>query len=432
VRVGQAARIALRGNPRQRYWMLRRQIANLSALRRPAVRPFTRVLFRDWIRFLFGVVRPIHGQTRERGEAATAWLLRAQRATSDDGVSLGYFPCRASTTAGWLDSYPETTGYIIPSLLESADQLGCEDVRRSALKMADWEISVQMPSGAVQGGMVCAPKDQVPAVFNTGMVLQGFSAAYRATGDARFREAGRRAADFLVADMGDDGHFRSHGAFVAQHSIKTYNCLCGWALWQFAENVDDDRYAKIAIRAAEAALGQQQPNGWFANNCLVDREAPISHTIGYTLQGILEVGIRAGREDLITAARRGIAPVISRISPSGFLAGCFFSNWEPAAFSSCLTGNAQLAVTCYRLYELTRNDEYRQAADRLVDYLKALQILEGDDPGVIGAIGGSFPLLGSYMTLGYPNWATKYFLDALMLQDRLSGGSRGGAGGAGG
>lgn len=81
---------------------------------------------------------------------------------------------------------------------------------------------------------------------------------------------------------------------------------------------------------------------------------------------------------------------------------------------------------------MTGNEEYRQAADRLVDYLKALQILEGDNPGVIGAIGGSFPLLGSYMTLGYPNWATKYFLDALMLQDRLSGGSRGGTGGAGG
>jgi hypothetical protein len=25
------------------------------------------------------------------------------------------------------------------------------------------------------------------------------------------------------------------------------------------------------------------------------------------------------------------------------------------------------------------------------------------------------------MVGGYPNWATKYFLDALMLQDRLSG-----------
>ena len=58
----------------------------------------------------------------------------------------------------------------------------------------------------------------------------------------------------VYLDMGDDGHFRSHGAFVVQHSVKTYNCLCGWALWQFAEDSADERYTKVAIRAAEAAL----------------------------------------------------------------------------------------------------------------------------------------------------------------------------------
>src|SRR5262249_5597247 len=150
--------------------------------------------------------------------------------------------------------------YIIPTLLEFAARLHWEDTKRCALRMADWEIEVQMPSGAVQGGRVCAPAQQVAAVFNTGMVLQGWSAAYRATGEMRFIEAGTRAADFLFADMGNDGHFRSHGAFVAQDSIKTYNCLCGWALWQFSEDVADERYAKLAVKVAEAAMGQQRPN----------------------------------------------------------------------------------------------------------------------------------------------------------------------------
>jgi len=34
----------------------------------------------------------------------------------------------------------------------------------------------------------------------------------------------------------------------------------------------------------------------------------------------------------------------------------------------------------------------------------------------VGAVAGSFPLFGGYMRAGYPNWATKYFLDALLLQ----------------
>jgi hypothetical protein len=421
VRVRTAARILLRTGLRERYWALRRHLDRIPALRRPAARPFAKVLVKDWVRFLLGTARPVQGQTREHAEAVVAWLLRAQTASDDDGVSLGYFPCLPNTTAGWLDSYPETTGYIIPTLLEFAARFQRNDVRQAALRMARWEIDIQMPSGAVQGGTVCAPEGQVPAVFNTGMVLQGFSAAYRATGEARFLEAGRSAADFLVADMDDDGHFRSHGPFVVQHPIKTYNCLCGWALWQFAEDSGDERYAKVAVRAAEAALGQQRPNGWFANCCLTDPEAPLSHTIAYTVQGLLEIGILARREDLVGAARRGVAPLLRQITPEGFLPGCFFSDWEPGVFSSCLTGNAQLAVVCYRLYEETGEAGYRTAADRLTDYLKAHQILTAPDPRVNGAIGGSFPLLGSYMTAGYPNWAAKYFLDGLLLQERLSG-----------
>ena len=55
-------------------------------------------------------------------------------------------------------------------------------------------------------------------------------------------------------------------------------------------------------------------------------------------------------------------------------------------------------------------------ADRLVDYLKGLQVLDSACAEVNGALAGSFPLFGGYMRAGYPNWATKYLLDALMLQ----------------
>jgi hypothetical protein len=70
---------------------------------------------------------------------------------------------------------------------------------------------------------------------------------------------------------------------------------------------------------------------------------------------------------------------------------------------------------------VTGDRRYRDHADRMVDFLKALQCLDSADPGINGALAGSFPLLGSYMPGGYPNWATKYFLDALMLQDHMSG-----------
>ena len=408
------------GTLKERYWAARKSIALSARLLRPANGVYALHVIGNHLRFLSGMVRPVNGQTRERAQAAAAWLLRAQDATPDRGVSHGYFPGDPGNGNGWRPSYPETTGYIIPSLLDFAERFKDDTVRSRALEMAAWEIEVQMASGAVQSGILGEPGQQAPAVFNTGMVLHGYTAAYRASGDLRFREAGRRAADFLLSDLGADGHFRTHGASVTQHRIKTYNCLCAWALYRFAEDTSEGQYEAAAIKAVEAAVGQQQPNGWFANDCLSDPAAPLLHTIGYTLQGILEVGILANREDLVDCVRRGTDPLLARMSPRGFLHGQFYADWEPAAFGSCLTGSAQLGVVGYRLYETTRDERYRSAADRILDYLKALQIVDSPNPGVNGALAGSFPLLGSYMTAGYPNWATKYLLDAVLLQDRLA------------
>jgi uncharacterized protein YyaL (SSP411 family) len=418
VRLGTSARIIedlARKGLRENYWDLAAMAARVARLGRPENRVFRGRVLRELGWYLTGGPAPIRGEARERARAAVEWLCRAQDAGDDDGVAHGYFPCDGPTA--WRPSYPETTGYIITSLLRYADRYGDEAVRRRALRMAGWEIAVQMESGAVQAGTVCPPERQVAAIFNTGMVLDGWASAYEATEDAQYLKAGDRAADFLVGDLGEDGHFRSHGSHVTMARIKTYNCLCAWALYRHGVNRHEPRYRDAAVVAVEAAVRQQSPRGWLRDNCLTRPEAPLLHTIGYALQGILEVGVLAGRADFIDAAARGADAVLARMRPSGFLHGRFYEDWEPAGWSSCLTGSAQLAVVCYRLGQVTGRPGYRAAADRLVDFLKPLQAIGTADPSLNGALGGSFPLFGSYMTAGYPNWATKYLLDALMLQD---------------
>jgi hypothetical protein len=344
--------------------------------------------------------------------------MRAQQATDDDGVSCGYFPCSAEP-GGWKPSYPETTGYIVTSLLTYADRYDDDSVRAAALRMAYWEVAVQMDCGAVQGGPVCRRDQQTAAAFNTGMVLDGWCSAYEATRDTTILSAARRAADFLVGDLDDRGYFRTNGAFVPAGEIKTYSCLCAWAMYRFGDLTGDAHYRDEAIRCIEAALRQQRPNGWIAHNCLTRSQAPLTHTIGYALQGILEIGVAAGRPDFVSAVRAAFDRIRERIRPAGYLAGRFYDDWAPAQLSSCLTGSAQLAIVGYRLYEHFGEEEHRWAADRLVNFLKALQTLDLRDAAIHGALAGSFPLLGAYMRAGYPNWATKYLLDALMIQERI-------------
>src|ERR1051326_5381081 len=54
--------------------------------------------------------------------AAAEWLKRAQDATGNGGFS-GRYHLRT----GWSSSYPETTGYIVPTLLELSRYLGDPD-----------------------------------------------------------------------------------------------------------------------------------------------------------------------------------------------------------------------------------------------------------------------------------------------------------------
>ena len=375
---------------RQKYWDARVLVGEIARLFDRENRVFMRHVLQDHCRYMASAIYPEKGKTELHARKAVEWLLYAQKVTQDGGVSIGYFPCRGESVK-WMPSYPETTGYIATTLFAYAAHFNGAVMRDAALKMMRWEIAIQMPTGAVQGGPVCSPAQQTAAAFNTGMVLDGWCSAFSATGDEEFLAAGRRAADFLVADIDENGYFRTNGDYVSASEVKTYTCLCAWAMYRFGMLANEQHYQTAAIKIIEAALRQQQANGWFAHNCLTRSAAPLTHTIGYTLQGVLEVGAAAQRSDFVVAASLTADKLIAHISRRGLLAARFYEDWEPAAFSSCLTGNAQIAIVCYRLFELTGAAKYQQAADKLVNTLKKLQVLESPNAAINGALAGSFP-----------------------------------------
>ena len=179
-----------------------------------------------------GCVRAVHRSWRGGSlrvplgtalEATLAWLCAAQDATPDGGVSYGY-----SLTTGWRSSYPETTGYIIPSFLACAEVTGNDSLRTRALRMADWEIDVQLPDGAVQSGPLGTAV--APAVFDTGQVLFGWNAAYRATRDPRYRAAAIRAGEWLVGNLDADGAWRKNLSNLTEVSPLCINVRSAWAL----------------------------------------------------------------------------------------------------------------------------------------------------------------------------------------------------------
>ena len=114
-------------------------------------------------------------------DAALDWLCSAQdrSKTRDGGVARDY-----SLTKGWASSYPETTGYIIPTFLALTREDDSRDLRARARRMLDWLLRIQLPSGAFQGGKIDS-RPVVPVTFNTGQILLGLAAGQQALGTYR-------------------------------------------------------------------------------------------------------------------------------------------------------------------------------------------------------------------------------------------------------
>jgi hypothetical protein len=119
--------------------------------------------------------------------AALDWLKRAQDAGSDRGVSYG-----VKFGSEFDVSYPETTGYICQTFAELSRKTGDDELLKRAVEMGHWEVGIQLPDGAVMGGKF--NHNPTPAVFNTGMVLLGWSALLRSTKDQRIQAAALRAS----------------------------------------------------------------------------------------------------------------------------------------------------------------------------------------------------------------------------------------------
>ena len=160
----------------------------------------------------------------EHLHAAIAWLKHAQDVTGNGGVSQTYLV----RSQHWAPSYPETTGYIIPTLYRYAALTGDDDSRLRARRMADWEIDIQHPSGGVLAGAL-GDSDQ-PTIFNTGQVIFGWVRAFEEEGDERYRQAAVSAADWLIKVMDEDGCWRQFGSPMTGKQINTYNTRTAWSL----------------------------------------------------------------------------------------------------------------------------------------------------------------------------------------------------------
>lgn len=342
-------------------------------------------------------------------QAAIDWLCRAQDVcdgrSDAGGVAAGW-----SFEDGWLPGYPETTGYIIETLLAAADILERPELVQRAQRMIDWELSLQQDDGAFPGHF--GERGSHPVIFNTGQIMHGMLAGYLQLGRQECLAAAFKAGEWLVRYQEEDGSWRHYEHNGVPH---VYNTRGTWALLKTALVTGDEKLKQGAIKNLDWALSQQTSSGWYATNAFTPDRSPFTHTIAYAIRGFLESGLLLGEERYLRSARKAARGMAQVQREDGWLAGTYGDGWEPTASYCCLTGMAQMSLNWTRLAQDGDAPELREAAQKAIGYVKRTQRLNAADEVVRGGIAGSAPIWGDYSRFEYPNWAAKFFADALMM-----------------
>jgi hypothetical protein len=215
-----------------------------------------------------------------------------------------------------------------------------------------------------------------------------------------------------LCQQDEDGCWRKYEHNNVPH---VYNTRATWALLATGLLAGEAELVAAARRNLDWALSRQTPCGWFADNAFVPEREPFTHTIAYAIRGFLESAVLLDDEHYLQAAVTAGQGMAGVQREDGWLAGTCGDNWITTATYCCLTGVAQMSINWTRLAQITGDEVYRGHARAGLAYLKTKQTLDDSDDVVRGGIAGSSPVWGDYSRFEYPNWAAKFFADALLM-----------------
>lgn len=327
------------------------------------------------------------------------WLIKSKH--SRGGSSAFHAPL-----FGWSKPYPETTGYIIPTLLEYYHFSDYKPAHKTALEFGEWLLSIQSDSGYWYEGQH-PPKTHNPSVFNTGQILFGLISLFGETNDSKWLTSLDKATEWLCSSIDKDGTWKS-GHYRGFNP--TYYSRVSWPILLASTVLDNDAYQEKSLLVLDSLIKKKNPNGTFFGWGFDEHGPAFTHTIAYTLRGFIESSILLDDWQTYGAKTEMALGKFYNLAElkNGRLAGQYDEQFSGTETYSCITGNFQIAHCLMRWYEKNNDLRLLNAASKLIEYSVKSQSSSG-------AIPGSKPFWGQYMMFRYPNWSAKFCADAILL-----------------
>ena len=335
------------------------------------------------------------------------WILSSSRKRG--GSSAYFLPFK-----GWSKAYPETTGYIIPTLLEASNIIGDIKYKKLATEYGLWLLSIQDKKGFWNQGLYPFKNNSKPSIFNTGQILLGLLKLYEETDNLQWINGAEKALNWLANGLKDDELWGS-GDYLNKTETPSYYSHVIWPMLEVCKKTNNNKITKLCKKGILNIILRKQSNGVFKGWGFEKCKPAFTHNIGYTIKGIQESG-RILNDDFIRTSADSTIEKLIRISElrGGKLPGLFDDSFKAIGNFVCLTGNLQIAENLLTYESYNKDLRIVNSAAKLIDFVCSRQSLYSPFKGIEGGIAGSSPLYGKYMRFRYPNWASKYLCDVIL------------------
>ena len=280
-------------------------------------------------------------------------------------------------TSNLIKSYPEVSGYYIPTLL----RWGYKDL---AIQYAKWLCKIQHDNGAWYD-----TECKNPYIFDSAQILKGLLAIRESVPEADICII--KGCDWILSNMSSEGRLVSP-LKEAWGDGKTFSELIHtYCISPIMET------GKVFGRADYVEKAELITD-YYTNNCkdqILNFDL-LSHFYAYIMEAMIDIG----HEEL---AKEAMTRIASLQKDSGAVPGYNNVDWV------CSTGLFQLALVWYRLGNIERGDKAFEYACRLQNKSGGWfgSYLSEENPDEVN----------TYFPDAEISWANKYFLDALFYKN---------------
>ena len=353
------------------------------------------------------------------------WIKNAQEAYPDGGISRGFCllgKTEKSNYLGWQLSYPETSGYLLPTLINIKKKFKLDNIDSVIDRLAYFLYSVSKAK-AVKGGSL--NKKNSFSVFDTAQVIRGLIAYYKFRNNDIFKKRAIDCGNFILdSEINNSGKISSK--YIAEKSILiSENDGChiyvAPALLELFKITNNVSFKNLAIRIIETTLKYQSRNGYFEKSDFSKNDKILTHNLGYILEGLIDSYLIIGEQKYLDSAELTLKNLLYLIEQDGSLNGYITNELKNSDDKyECLVGSAQIAICFYKFAKIKKNKSFEEAGEKIFFNLKKKQNNYDENfGGGIGAIWGSWPISGKYQQYEAINWANKFYLD-LILENQES------------